>query len=339
MATEFETGMPPETERELERIRREVWMAKQELHDNFEKYVCVLRDKLAKMERQLDEVVYLAETQARNKQIKMNQLIIAKAEVLHTIQHNELNETLVKLSRELEEEIQGLEANVHQVPSVWLEWSDKWLDEINKLCNMCEGVSYVNRHTPVWTGVNQGEGQNEISSPCSLVTDRDNGEVFVCDLAGRIQVYDKDGSYQRSIKVEGMLHKIAITSHHLFVWQVGVSTSERIILRLSDPYRILKLDKLSGDIICYVMQEEHLESLIADTDTLFGGMDNNRILHLNLDDLKPIKVTVLNSPYLVLHSRIPDIKVTTDLFVVLFEFSNKPIQTFSKEGNFIRVIA
>ena len=68
------------------------------------------------------------------------------------------------------------------------------------MCRVCEGVSYAHRHTPVWTGVSREEGRNEISNPCGLVTDRDNGEVFVCDFsANRIQVFDKDGNYQRSV--------------------------------------------------------------------------------------------------------------------------------------------
>ena len=50
-----------------------------------------------------------------------------------------------------------------------------------ELCRVCEGVSYVNRHNPLCSGVNRGEGQNEIDIPLGLSTDRHNGDVFVCD--------------------------------------------------------------------------------------------------------------------------------------------------------------
>ena len=170
MATEIGAGMQEETARELERLRREVLMAKQELQHRFEYYSRVLHEKHFEMVARLDEVVRVAETQVVDRQIKMNQLTIAKAEVLQTLQHNELNETVINVSREIGEKIQGLEAIVDQVPSVWLEWRDEWL--VAELCHVCEGVSYVNRHNPVCSGVNKGKGQNEISNPSGLSTDR-----------------------------------------------------------------------------------------------------------------------------------------------------------------------
>ena len=140
----------------------------------------MLRDKHLEMEARLDEVIRLAKTQAMDRQIKMNQLTIAKAEMLQNLQHNELNKTLEKLSQGLEEEIKRVEAVVDQVPTVWLEWRVEWLEGgMRELCLVCEGVSYIHRQTPVWTGVSRGIGQNELSFPAGVVTDRDNGEVFV----------------------------------------------------------------------------------------------------------------------------------------------------------------
>ena len=42
--------------------------------------------------------------------------------------------------------------------NVWLEWRDELLvDGMVELCRVSEGVSYVGRHNPVWSGVNEGE--------------------------------------------------------------------------------------------------------------------------------------------------------------------------------------
>ena len=122
MATEFEARMHEETARELKRIRREVLIAKQELHDRFEQYFRVLRDKHLEIETRLDEVIRVAERQAMDRQTKLNKLTTARVEMLQTLQHNELNETVIDVSRKFEEEIQRLEAIVDDVPSVWLEW-------------------------------------------------------------------------------------------------------------------------------------------------------------------------------------------------------------------------
>ena len=178
------------------------------------------------------------------------------------------------------------------------------------------------------TGVSKGGGQNEISNPRGLVTDRDNGEVFVCDFsADRIQVFDKDGNYQRSVEHEGMYLPVSIatTPHQLFVCEM-----------LS---RILKLDKLSGNIMASVAPIEPISCITADTDTLYGGVyGTNQILHLSLEDMSIMKMTSLNSPYIQQDTKLSDLKVTPSLFVVLFLSSNDQIQTFSKEGNLIRTI-
>ena len=330
MATEIGTGMREETARELERLRREVLMGKQELRDRFEYYFRVLREKHLEMEAKLDEVVRVAETQVVDRQIKLDQLTMAKAEVLQTLQHNELNETVINVSRELDEKIQRLLAIVNQVPSVCLEWSDEWLvGDMAELCRVSEGVSNVNRHDPVCSGVNRGAGQNEIDYPCGLSTDRHNGDVYVCDwTAGKIQVFSREGIHQRTIRPQGLSSPmdITVTSHQLFV-------------KCSLPCRICKLDQLSGSILCSVKTEYRISGLTADSDTLYTGMyESNQICHLSLEDLTNIRVTPLNSPHITQETRLIDLKIATSLFVVLFRNCNYPIQTFSRDGNLTQVI-
>ena len=331
MATEIGAGMREETARELERIRREVLMAKQELRDRFEYYFGVLREKHLEMEARLDEVVRVAETRVVDRQTQLNQLRITKAEVSQNLVHNKLNETLVNVSRELDEKIQGLEVIVDQVPSVWLEWRDEWLvGGMAELCVVCEGVSYVNRHNPVCSGVNRGKGQNEISIPGGLSTDRHNGDVYVCDCgADRIQVFSREGIHQRTISPQGLFDPFAITviPHQLFVSSLTL------------PFHLFKLDKLSGSILCSVKTEDSIYGLSADTDTLYTGMrSSNQICHHSLEDLTTIRVTTLNSPHVTQHTTLQDLKIATSIFIVLFHKCNYLIQTFSRDGNLIQVI-
>ena len=300
MATEIGAGMREETARELERIRREVLMAKQELRDRFEYYFGVLREKHLEMEARLDEVVRVAETRVVDRQTQLNQLRITKAEVSQNLVHNKLNETLVNVSRELDEKIQGLEVIVDQVPSVWLKWRDEWLvGGMAELCVVCEGVSYVNRHNPVCSGVNEGEGQNELYTPLGLSTDRHNGDVYVCDImAARIQVFSREGIHQRTISLQGLSYpiEITVTPHQLFVSCI--------------PFCLLKLDKLSGSILCSVKTEDGICGLSADTDTLYVGMrSSNQICHHSLEDLTTIRVTTLNSPHVTQDTTLEDLKI------------------------------
>ena len=300
MATEIVAEMREETARELERIRGEVVVAKEELRIRFEYYFQVLRVKHLELVAQLDEVVRVAETQVEKRQVKLNQLRITKAEMSHNLQHNELNETLANVSRELDEKIRGLEATVDRIPSVWLEWCDGLLEGgMAGLCRLCEGVSYVNRHNPVLSGVDKGMGQMEIYNPSGLSIDRDNGDIFVCDCsAERIQVFGKEGNYLRTIEQQGMIRpsSIAISLHHLFV-------------SCNLPLSIYKLDRVSGDILCCVETDYYMYCLSVDTDTLYAGMSvTNRISHFSVEDLRSVDMTLLNSPHITRETRLIDLK-------------------------------
>ena len=331
MTTQIGAEIRDETPGELERLRREVLMAKQELQDKFEYYFRVLHEKHLEMEARLDEMTRVTETKVVNRQTQLNQLRITKAEVSQNLIHDELNETRLNLYRELDEKIQVLEAIVDEFPSVWLEWNDEWLVcGMTEMCRVCEGISYLNRHNPVCSGVNRGKEQNEIFDPSGLCTDKHNGDVYVCDYeAHRIQVFSREGIHQRNISSQGLSNpiEITVTPHHLFI--NGIAELEYIY----------KLDKLSGSILCSVKSEDGISGLSADTDTLYAGMsESNQVSHFSLEDLTIVGVTPLNSPQVTHDTILRDLKIATSLFIVLFEKSNYPIQTFSRDGNLIRVI-
>ena len=324
------TEIVADAARELERIRGEVMSAKEELRLRFEHYFQMLRDKHLELVAQLDEVVRVAETQVKERQVKLNQLIITKAEVSHNLQHNELSETLENMTRDLDEKIRGLEATVDRIPSVWLEWCDGWLESgMAGLCRLCEGVSYANRHNPVWSGVNKGIGEMEILVPFGLSIDRDNGDIFVCDFgADRIQVFSKEGDYSRTIKLQEMTYPIFITVslHHLFV-------------SCNSPNDIYKLDKVSGHILCCVETDYDMCGLSFDTDTLYVGIHRcNHIFHFNLEDLKFVAVTPLNSPHITNETGLIDLKLVSSLFIVLFLECTYSVQSFSRDGDLVRLI-
>ena len=333
MATEIVAEIGEETARELERIRGEVVVAKEELRVRFEYYFQVLRGKHLELVAQLDEVVLVAERQVEERQVKLNQLRTTKAEVSHNLQHNELNETLANMTRELDEKMRGLEATVDPIPSVWLEWCDGWLEGgMTGLCRLCEGVSYVNRHNPVWSGVNGGDGQMEIYTPTALAIDRYNENIFVCDFgASRIQVFSKEGSYLRTIKPQGMSFPsfITVSLHHLFVCCESCES----------PFSIYKVDKVSGDMLCRVKTDYDMFCLSVDTDTLYVGMSLiNSISHYSVEDLRYFDTTPLNSPHITQETELIDLKLVPSLFIVLFLDCTYPVQSFSRDGNLIGLI-
>ena len=322
------TGMREETARELERLREEVLVAKEELRVRFEYYFQLLRGKHLELVAQLDEVVRVAETQVEDGQVKLNQLKVTKADVSHNLQHNELNETRIHVSRELDEEIRGLEATVDRIPSVWLEWHDGWLEsDIVGLCRLCECVSYNKIHNLVWSGVKKGEGQMEISNPSGLSIDRDNGNIFAC-CDNRIQVFSKEGNYLRTITPQRISRSncINVSPHYLFV---------------SCDYQdsLYKLDKVSGDILCHVRTGYLIHGLSVDTDTLYAGMfDTISISHLSVEDLKSLDMTPLNSPHITEDTWLYDLKLAPSLFIVLLYECPYPVQSFSRDGNLMHLI-
>ena len=198
-----------------------------------------------------------------------------------------------------------------------------------RLCRLCEGISYVNRHNPVWSGVNEGDGQMEVYNPFGLSIDRDNGDIFVCDFGvNRIQVFGKEGNYSTTNRPQVMTNPnfIAVSPHHLFV-------------SCFFPFIIYKLDKVSGDILCYVETGYFMRGLSVDTDTLYVGMnETNSISHFSVEDLRSVDTTPLNSPHITWGTELFDLKLVSSLFIVLFLDCTYPVQSFSRDGNLIRLI-
>ena len=330
MATKIGGGIREEKTRESERIRREVLTAKMELAKRFEYYHRLLSEKHLKMEAHLDEVVHVAEEQMKNRQTKITQLRNTITGMPGFLKHNELNEELEETIRVFEKKIRVLEAIVDEIPSVWLEWRDERLvDAMVDLCRVCEGVSYVNRHNPVWSGVNSGRGQNEILDPSSLSIDKYSGNVYVCDHRVKsIQVFGKEGIHQKTIRLQELSFPTAINV-----------TPRQLFVSCTLPDRIYKVDKVSETILCSVETKYKMSGLSADRNTLYTGMYNDKISHFRLDDLTPIEVTPLKSPHITQTTQLRDLQTPPSLFIVLFGNCNHPIQTFARNGNLKQVIA
>ncbi|KAI6657785.1 hypothetical protein LOD99_528 [Oopsacas minuta] len=160
--------------------------------------------------------------------------------------------------------------------------------------------------------------------------DRSNGDIYVCDYVVHwIKVFCKDGSYKRTIKLQGMSlpFDIAVTPHQLFV-------------RCFSQDSILTLDKVFGELMCQIETGCFISGITADVDTLYTGMcEGNQIAHYGLEDLSIIKKTALNSPHITQDTRLCDLRTTPSLFIVLFEDCDYLIQLFSRDENLFQVIA
>ena len=326
-----------ELERKLRDLCEHVELKKEEVRSNFQQFHCLLAMRETFLLEEMDDIVRTAIQEIKEKKETLRELNTARDGLERDLTKNKLKEILDKNLRQLEDEIGRELARGVNVEWIELEWKREQLEQsVVEVCGVVSlnerpvavlPVDYSQRMCPVWSCVRQGTGQNELSAPFHLVTDKDSGQVFVYDTANRIQVFD-NGNYQRSIEV-GFVDavSIAITPHQLFVLCIGLANSN-----------LAELDKLSGNIVNNVTLNYPISSITADTDTLYGGTRlTNQILHLSLDNMSTIRITSLNSPHIDQGTGLHDLKVTASLFVVLFNSSE--IQTFSREGNLIRIIA
>ena len=327
-----------ELERKLRDLCEHVELKKEEVRSNFQQFHCLLAMRETFLLEEMDDIVRTAIQEIKEKKETLRELNTAREGLERDLTKNKLKEILDKNLRQLEDEIGRELARGVNVEWIELEWKREQLEQsVVEVCGVVSlnerpvavlPVDYSQKMCPVWSGVRQGTGQNELYGPLDLVTDKDSGQVFVYDTANRIQVFDTNGNYQRSIEV-GFVDavSIAITPHQLFVLCIGLANSN-----------LAELDKLSGNIVNNVTLNYPISSITADTDTLYGGTRfTNQILHLSLDDMSTIRITSLNSPHIDQDTKLRDLKVTASLFVVLFNSSE--IQTFSREGNLVRIIA
>ena len=194
------------------------------------------------------------------------------------------------------------------------------------------GNTSVSTQAPVHAGVNGGKGEKEVDIPLGLTVDKETGYIYICDYGeDRIQVYGEECEYVRTIRADGMACPtyVCVSSDHLFV---SCATC-------NPPSCIYKLDKAAGGSLCRVETGYFMSCMCVDTDTLFVGMcDSNAISKFSVETLGSVGKIQLNSPHITEKTMLYNLKLASDLFIVLFLKCAYPVQSFSKDGALQRAI-
>ena len=182
-----------ELERKLRDLCEHVELKKEEVRSNFQQFHCLLAMRETFLLEEMDDIVRTAIQEIKEKKETLRELNTAREGLERDLTKNKLKEILDKNLRQLEDEIGRELARGVNVEWIELEWKREQLEQsVVEVCGVVSlnerpvavlPVDYSQKMCPVWSGVRQGTGQNELYGPLDLVTDKDSGQVFVYDTA------------------------------------------------------------------------------------------------------------------------------------------------------------
>ena len=190
---------------------------------------------------------------------------------------------------------------------------------------------YTFRSRPVWAVSSQGRRQHQLLTPHSLAVDSTNGYIYVADIGtDRIQVFDSEGHYLKSFRNTSLNLPAYLVIHEGYLYVRCYA-------------KLLKLDKLSGTEIHSCDLVDRLKGLAADTQGhIYSCHSATHIVFRfspSLEQQNSIQLNPYTRPQQQTRSRKPrDLKLINDSFYILFGDSPYPIQSFTKEGRFLRCV-
>ena len=211
-------------------------------------------------------------------------------------------------------------------PHIHLDWTGDSSCRLRTTHN-----PYTFRSRPVWAVSSQGRRQHQLLTPHSLTVDSTSGYIYVADIGtDRIQVFDSEGHYLKSFRNTSLNHPAYLVIHE-----------EHLYVRCYD--KLLKLDKQSGTEVQSCDLVDRLKGLAVDSQGHIYSCHsaNNIVLRFSpsLEQQNSIQFSPYTRPLQQTRSRKPrDLKLINDSFYILFGDSPHPIQSFTKEGRFLRCV-
>ena len=194
-------------------------------------------------------------------------------------------------------------------------------------------IAYKDRTVPVWSVGSYGAGDGQMNSTEGLAIDQENEEIYIADMENnRIVIFTKDGNFQRNLTIDDLTKPftILIVEEHCFI------TCDSI----KEPL-IVKVNKKTGNKLATLKPGLLLKSIVLDKETnlLFGCPWKEASIWFIQQDLKKIaEVRLETTTFTQGTTKIHGIQTRKDEIFILFYKSPFLLQSFSRDGNFIRNI-
>ena len=304
------------------------------------------REELNLLKRVIDEKK-LEVNQVRD---EMKQLIdLKEEEVLRELDviWEEVNERKEKKRQEIEKNVKDIKLNPTAIPTleftesfesvqkemdieipfVKLTWRvDELRDSIHTLCS-CSIVKYSEDTTVQleWSSCARVGGDDQLYSPFGIAINSGNDSIYVTDYyLHRIQIFSKDAI--KSVKDEQMTYPEDILLFKNFVF-IQCDSS------------ILKLQDSTFERESYKSCEYRIRGICTDNINVYVGVYKEMKLLILTLDLKEENQISLNSKfYKQGKTKIRDISYAEGEFYVLLSVTEYPLQTFSRQGTFLRCL-
>ena len=317
----------------LNRLERDITLKKDEVKRRYNTY----KENLELEERELNKIldqIYanaLARLNERNKLIANLNSCCAK---LGDCKNNRLVDTYEQSIAPLNEKIYELRDDCIIAPNIRLDWNEEAIESTGNLCSFrVTSAPYKERIYPEWTAVENGEGENEMLEPNSLILA--NGEILVSDLSrNAIQIFNKQGAYLSSINHPN-LHRP--TYMHAYKNSLFVSCDGK-------EEKVLKFVRTQGG------EWEYENKIIVGHSIAALNVDDNGVLYIFLSEMfkvfavetacmkKMVEFELKTKHFVESRTQIMDAKLHNGEWYILFANTEYPLQCFDKNGKLTRTV-
>ena len=314
-------------------LRKQVESAKLELEHHFQLYHRMLYDKQEHIISQLDAVLMSANDLYK----KRSELIQTQGELEEKVKSNRFHDMKVKMLEPLLAEMSELERSISRSERkvLELEWKDSQLEAaIEKSCVVLKNtsISYEDRQVPVWSVGSKRDGEGQVREARGLAIDSENEDIYIADWKNHlIVVFNRDGNFQRNIKVDKMNrpHSILLIDEYCF-----------IACNIPKEGLIVKVNKRTGVLGAIFKPGLNITALALDKENcmLVGCLVTQPLVwYFKRKDLGKVSEMQLHTTNFKHDTQIYAMESReNEIFILFYKPSSSPLQSFSRDGKLLR---
>lgn len=282
-----------------------------------------------RLHRELESIFVTFKDRIENRESELQQLKAALLRNQQELKANALAEDLQKVCSILEERIKQKEETKHNIPM----FLNRCHYKLEDFCTI-EEHRYTSGKQTVWSWGGDASSHNKLSYPNGLALDENTEEIFIVDkVNNRIQVCSFRGEHLRSIGNAGLDNpvRIALSRDSIYISQRENALINCFNRGTSQCIQRTRVQYSPSDLKCY----NNLFVYVCEYNS-----PKIQMLHPDLADYKTIKLQArdFDRDRQIDNSHTESLEVTENGIWVLFSDCVHPLQCFSLNGEFIKII-
>ena len=323
-----------ELERALEDLTLQVAERKRQLSDNFRQIHEMVAQREVALLAELDAIPAEIKAKIQERRASLEQLTKNRDDTERELNANRLNTLLQKNLKNIKDEMEKIISEQISFPLVSISCQMEEIERtLEEKCRIVKRPNpYASRTLPIWHGVKEGKGKDQLFNPTAICIDPTNQLIYVGEdsFAGRIQVFTSEGNHHSTLRNPLMSNcrYMKIHKDHIYL----TTYFNNYFVKLNKKGETIKKLELGTQLFGIFIEGSNIYTCVYKSLTV-------QIFDLNL---KPTKKIILKAISFDEDTTPRDIILHKQQMFILFSYSvynnyhPDPIQIFKLDGTIIR---